>query len=150
MFNMDAAQKHGLMDQLLKVTMLMGKSTDKALTNGQMARRLLEVGQTIKLMVMVFTCGLTVESLKETGKTITCMDRESTVGQTVDVMKVNMKMTKNMVEALTHGVMVVSTMVNGQMASSTGRVSIDMLMATVKQEYGRKANAQCGPIIEFS
>lgn len=48
MFNMDAAQKHGLMDQLLKVTMLMGKSTDKALTNGQMAPRLLEVGQTIK------------------------------------------------------------------------------------------------------
>jgi hypothetical protein len=93
---------------------------------------------------MVFISGLTDAGSKVNGRTTICMAEAFIIGLMVGFMKANILMIRNMAKVFTLGVMADNTVVNGQTASSTDRVSTDMLMGTVVQEYGMKANGRYG------
>ena len=54
---------------------------DAVISDGQMARNILEIGRMIRLKAKVFSNGLMGESIRVNGKKVKCMERVYILGQ---------------------------------------------------------------------
>lgn len=141
---MEKDQRHGLMAQAIKVTMLMARSMEQAASLGLMEVLTQDSSTTITQKAWEYINGQTVENMMANGKTTKWKVLVFSHGPMEENMKVNTQMTKKKAQESFTGQMAESTMANGTMASSTVWGLTHQLQARLNKVNGMRARGLNG------
>ena len=134
--SMVMGRKRGLMVQVMKEIMWMGRSMVLAGSLGLMEALTMDNSSTIILMVKAYISGQMADSMREIGRTTKWRAKGFSHGQTTGSMRVTISMIRRKGWASSTGLMVGGTKESGKMANNMEKESIRRPVGSRGKENG--------------